>query len=72
MKTLEEYLINNYKKGNVAHNLRATVETDGQIAFSINPAFVGGDIVDFYCESNTVMPRVMERIQCKCCQKSKK
>ena len=54
LKTLEKYLRDALKAGNMDHALRACVLLDGRVYFYIHPATASGDTQDYTAEYNTL------------------
>lgn len=52
MKSLAEYLEENWNRNVIDHVLRMYVDADGQTCFYIHPASVDGETLDFMVEEN--------------------
>ncbi len=52
MKTLDQYLYENSKKGIVDHIIRAHVDDNGWASFYIHPFGADGDTLDFDVDEN--------------------
>lgn len=60
MKTIEEYLRDNYAKGVTDHVIRAQV-SDRWVSFYIHPQGVNGDTLDFDVNENQLFPAQVEQ-----------
>jgi|GEM_PF-4232771 len=56
MKTLDQYLRENFTLGNIDHVLRCNVEADGRLTFYIRPQDANGDTLDFEVTDNALYP----------------
>jgi hypothetical protein len=60
MKTLEQYLRENYEKGVIDHVIRVTSVGDGGAAIYIHPQDADGDTLDFAVLDNELLPLQIE------------
>jgi len=62
VENLQEYLIENHKKGIVEFSIRAYAENTDCVSFYIHPSNKRGDWLDFDVEENTlVLTGILEK-----------
>lgn len=55
--TLEEYFRDSLSKGNIDHEIRASLdETTGTIRFYLHPSRASGNTLDFWVTGNALSP----------------